>query len=172
MAKNEKQITPEVMSIIEEAIKKTAALMIAEKNAQPDDCYKQTIKRMRAIPILKERIRDNTARLDGPLQGKSTSIVRYSADGVRADPEEMLEAVRRSLSAHIEADRAEVDEVETAMAYIGSDYYFPAVYDSYILGKSDAEIAEQLHCEDSTVRRNRGRLTRIIAVRLYGVLAI
>lgn len=169
---SKKPLQDDVLQIIEETVKKTVLLMIAQQNAQPDDCYKQTIKRLRALPILKERIRDNTARLEGPLQGKSTSIVRFSADGVRADPEEMLEAVRQSLAAHIAADKEEVEEVETALSYVGHDYYYTAVYDSYILNKPDAEIAEELHCEDSTVRRNRGRLTRIIAVRLYGKYAI
>ena len=37
---------------------------------------------------------------------------------------------------------------------------------------TDAELAEKLYCDESTVRRNRSRLIRIIAVRLYGVEAI
>lgn len=169
---SKKAFSENEMAAIEEAVRLTVLRMLEEKNSRPDDCYKQTIKRLRALPILKERIADNKARLDGPLQHKSGSIVKYTASGVRADPDEMLEATRQTLAAHIAADQDEVDEVTRALSTVSSDYYFLAVYDSYVEKKSDAEIADVLHCDESTVRRNRGRLTRIIAVRLYGKDAI
>lgn len=167
-----KTFSEEELAIIEETAKRTVLTMLEEKQSRPDDCYKQTIKRLRALPILKERIADNQARLEGPLQHKSGSIVRYTASGVRADPDEMLEATRQTLAAHIAADQDEVDEVTRALEVVSDDYYFLTVYDGYIEKKSDADIAEVLHCDESTVRRNRGRLTRIIAVRLYGKYAI
>lgn len=172
MPKSKKPVSAEVAAIIEETVKQTMLRMMAERNAMPDDCYKQTIKRLKAIPILQERVADNQARLDGPLQEKSISIVKYSASGVRADPEEMLEAMRQSLAAHIAADQEEISIVMTALEYVKNDYYYRAVYDSFILRKSDAEIAEVLYCDESTIRRNRGRLTHIIAIRLYGKFAI
>jgi DNA-directed RNA polymerase specialized sigma24 family protein len=151
------------------------AAMMAQRDTMPEDCYKQTVKRLKSLPILQERIADNRARLgeNGNLMpDKSKSIVRFSASGVRADPEEMLEAVVQTVKAHIAADQEEVDELMRALGSVSQDAYFPAIYDSYILKKPDMEIAEHLHCDESTVRRNRGRLTRIIAVRLYGKYAV
>ena len=106
------------------------------------------------------------------MPGKSKSIVRFSASGVRVDPEEMLEAVRRSVEAHIAADQEEIDAVTSALGCVKDDYYYPAVYDGLVFHKTDAELAEMLYCDESTIRRNRSRLIHIIAIRLYGVEAI
>lgn len=174
MAKG-KRIPDAVLAVIEETAKQVAQTMYAERNRIPDNCYKQTIKRIKALPILMERVEDNRARLgeDGNLMpGKSKSIVRFSASGVRADPEEMLEAVRRSVEAHLAADQEEIDLVTRALEYVKEDLYYPAVYDGLVLHKTDEQLAEELYCDESTVRRNRSRLIRIIAVRLYGVEAL
>ena len=37
------------------------------------------------------------------------------------------------------------------------------------VGMGDGDIAERLNCDPSTVRRNRMRLVRMLALRLYGV---
>ena len=174
MAKG-KRIPEAVLAVIEETAKQVAQTMYAERNRIPDNCYKQTIKRIKALPILMERVEDNRARLgeDGNLMpGKSKSIVRFSASGVRADPEVMLEAVRRSVEAHLAADQEEIDLVTRALEYVKEDLYYPAVYDGLVLHKTDEQLAEELYCDESTVRRNRSRLIRIIAVRLYGVEAL
>ena len=174
MAKG-KRIPEAVLAVIEETAKQVAQTMYAERNRIPDNCYKQTIKRIKALPILMERVEDNRARLgeDGNLMpGKSKSIVRFSASGVRADPEEMLEAVRRSVEAHLAADQEEIDLVTRALEYVKEDLYYPAVYGGLVLHKTDEQLAEELYCDESTVRRNRSRLIRIIAVRLYGVEAL
>ena len=168
-------VSPAVMAVIEEAVKKAVSAMYAERDSRPDNCYKQTIKRIRALPILQERVEDYRARLgeNGNLMpGKSKSIVRFSASGVRADPEEMLEAVRKTTEAHLAADQEEIDIVTAAITCVQEDFYYPTVYDGLVQHKSDAELAEQLYCDESTVRRNRSRLIRIIAIRLYGVEAI
>ncbi len=174
MPKEKRRISDTAIALIEETAKKTVALMFAERSQRPDDCYKQTIKRIKAIPVLQDRVNDNRARLEnsGDAQQKSKSIVRFSAAGVRADPEEMLEAVRQTLEAHIAADQEEISIVTKAMEYVRNDFYYPAVYDGLILHHSDTEIAESLHCDESTVRRNRSRLIRTISVRLYGVEAL
>ena len=176
MAKG-KRIPDAVLAVIEETAKQTskqtAQIMYAERNCIPENCYKQTIKRIKALPILMERVEYNRARLgeDGNLMpGKSKSIVRFSASGVRVDPEEMLEAVRRSVEAHLAADQEEIDEVTCALERVKDDRYYPTV-DGLILNKSDEQLAEELYCDESTVRRNRARLIRRIAVFLYGHVA-
>lgn len=173
--KTVKPISPAIMAVIEETVKKTVAAMIAERDAVPDNCYKQTIKRIKLLPVLRERVEEYRERLgeNGNLMpGKSKSIVRFSASGVRADPEEMLEAVRQTVEAHLAADQEEIDIVTAAMACVQDDFYYPTVYEGLVEHKSDAELAEMLYCDESTIRRNRSRLIRVIAVRLYGVEAI
>lgn len=165
------KVSTAVIAVINETVERVVKRMLEEKRASPYDCYKQTIKRIKALPVLKERIADNTARLESPVQEKSKSIVRFTAAGVRADPEDMLEAIEQTLRAHIAADQAEVDEVYKALNTVSGDYYFPVVYDAFILGKKDEDLAEHLSCDISTIRRNRKRLVNIIAIRLYGVLA-
>ena len=175
MPKEKKRISDAMLAVIEETARKTALAMYAERNLRPDNCYKQTIHRIKLLPVLQERVEENRARLseDGNLlPGRSKGIVRFTASGVRADPEEMLAAVRQTMEAHLAADQNEIDIVTRAMESVKADYYYPTVYDGLVLQKTEAELAEKLVCDVSTIRRNRSRLIRIIAVRLYGVDAI
>ncbi|MBQ8136573.1 MAG: hypothetical protein IJ174_03985 [Clostridia bacterium] len=175
MPKSKKPVPEAVVAVIEETVKRTMQQMMAERDAMPRDCYKQTIKRIKSLPVLQERVAENKARLgkDGNLMPeKSKSIVRFSASGVRADPEEMLEAVIQTLEAHIAADEEEISIVTKALESVKNDYYYQTVVGTYIDQKTDEQLAEEMHCEESTIRRNRKRLTSIISVRLYGVFAI
>ena len=47
-----------------------------------------------------------------------------------------------------------------------------AVDGKYIQRMNDEDIAEKIHCDPSTVWRNRKRLVQRVAVRLYGVDAV
>jgi len=98
--------------------------------------------------------------------------VRFTAGGLRADPEEMFEAVMNDLKARMAADRQEIETMQKALPSIERDAYYHAVPARYFDGRADWEVAEELHCDDSTVRRNRARLVRIVAIRLYGVQAV
>jgi len=108
----------------------------------------------------------------GTVQGKSQSIVRFTSGGLRADPEEMLEAVINDLIARMAADRQEIDTVQKALKSIERDSYYAAVPARYFDGRADWEVADELHCDESTVRRNRARLVRIASIRLYGAIAV
>ena len=63
MPNGKKRIPEAVLTVIEETARKAAAAMSAERNFRPDDCYKQTIKRIKALPVLQERVKDNASRL-------------------------------------------------------------------------------------------------------------
>lgn len=169
-------ITPKIKDIIEAAVRAGLQAMFEEKRNAPDDAYKATLRRLDAMKILQERIADNTARLEGlkedGVQGKSKSIVRFSAAGVRLDPMEMYDAVLADLEAHIAADTEEVETVMRALNSVQKDYYFDTVYGKYVDGIPDEDIAKKLFCDDSTVRRHRGRLIHQIAVYLYGTRAL
>lgn len=170
-------VSPKLIAVINEAVERAVA---ATRIAQADNAkslYKQTERRLYALPHLLEKAKEDQARLEemrdsGSVQGKSKSIIRFTAGGLRTDPEEMFEAVMNDLLARMAADRQEVETVQKALKSIERDAYYPAVPARYFDGRADWEVAEELHCDDSTVRRNRARLVRIVAIRLYGVAAV
>ena len=171
------QLSQKIISLIDESVRRAMTAMIVEHRKITDDAYKQTVARLEALGAIKASLKDSMAKLEGmrkerQLQGKSKSIIRYSAPGIRVDPEEMFEAVCQSLEAHIAADQQEVSEMERALDYISGDLYFPVIQERYFNGKTDEEISAQLNCDVSTVRRNRGRLVRRLSIRLYGAQAI
>jgi hypothetical protein len=171
------QLSPKLLAVINEAVERAVAATRASQADNSKNIYKQTERRLYALPHLQEKAEEDAARLEemqesGTVQGKSKSIVRFTAGGVRADPEEMFEAVMNDLKARMAADRQEIDEVQKALSSVERDTYYPTVPARYFDGRADWEVAEELHCDDSTVRRNRARLVRIVAIRLYGIIAI
>ena len=171
------QLSQKIISLIDESVRRAITAMIVEHRKITDDAYKQTVARLEALEAIKASLEDSIAKLEamreeGRIQGKSKSIIRYSAPGIRVDPEQMFEAVCQSLEAHIAADQQEVNEMERALGYIADDLYFPVIQERYFSGKTDEEISVKLNCDVSTVRRNRGRLVRKLSIRLYGSQAI
>lgn len=175
MGKNA-ELSPQILSAIDEAVKRAIAAMRVAQIEDTRNLYRQTERRLYALPHLRDKVSQDSDRLadmrEGYLQSKSKSIVRFSASGVRADPEEMYEALEKDLAARVANDQQEIDEVMNAVKGVADDIYYRTVTARYFEGKRDWEVAEELHCDDSTVRRNRARLVRIIAIRLYGVAAI
>ncbi len=169
-------LSPRILAAIDEAVKRAIA---ASRVAQIEDtrnCYRQTERRLYALPHLQEKASQDGDRLadmrDGLSQNKSKSILRFSASGVRVDPEDMFDALMQDLAARIARDQQEIDEVMNAVKSVEGDSYYRTVPARYFEGKRDWEVAEEIHCDESTVRRNRARLVRIVAIRLYGVAAI
>lgn len=165
-----------VKAAIQEAVSAglRAGVLYAER--KPKDAYKDTEKRLYAYPLLLKKIVEDKARLldmeQNGTPGRSKSLVRYSRSGARVSPEEMLEAMIRDLQARIAADEYEVETLGRALKDIADDPYFLSVKGKFLDGMTDDRIAETIPCDPSTVRRNRGRLVRKIAVLLYGVEAL
>ena len=165
-----------VKAAIQEAVSAglKAGVLYAER--KPKDAYKDTEKRLYAYPLLMKKIVEDKARLldmeQNGVPGRSKSLVRYSRSGTRVSPEEMLEAMIRDLQARIAADEYEVETLGRALKDIADDPYFLSVKGKFLDGMTDDRIAETIPCDPSTVRRNRGRLVRKIAVLLYGVEAL
>lgn len=173
--------TEQLMKIAGEAGAKAALDTVARitgnlKSVTASDAYKATERRLRALPILRDKVEYDRERLDeykcGVVRGKSKSITRFTTSGSRLDPLEMIEALEQDTAAQIATDEYEIKLIEDALSIIKKDPYYAAVYDKYILDKTDDEIAEQIPCDPSTVRKNRGRLVRQLAVRMYGATAI
>lgn len=177
MPKNKKTVvSPEIKTIIQAAVEAGRSAGVAQADRAPLDAYKATERRLYALPTLRAKVEADKERLqdlieDGPQQ-KSKSIARFSRSGVRLTPEEITEALAQDLRATIEADEYEIHTIETALATIQSDPYYLAVVGKYLGQMSDEEIAEKAYCDASTIRRNRGRLVRQLAIWLYGAQAI
>jgi hypothetical protein len=167
----------DIEAIIDKAIERALAATRVMQTDNTKSVYKQTERRLYALPHLLEKAEEDKERLEemqesGTLQGKSMSIVRFTAGGLRADPEDMFESVVTDLQAHMAADLQEINEMQKALRSIERDSYYPTVEARYFKGCADWEVAEQLQCDESTVRRNRSRLVRIVSIRLYGVEAV
>ena len=162
----------EFESIIRTAVE--AGKMASARTAK--DAFKATERRLYAIPDLREKLADdeeelNDTRLYG-LKERSHSITRFFKSGVRLTPEEILEAVIIDLEANIAATRHELEVLEKALASIEGDPYYLTVYGKSVERMKDSDIADKIPCDQTTVWRNRKRLTQRVAVRLYGVEAI
>lgn len=167
--------------LIEDGIQKAIS---AGRIAQQEDSktpYKATERRLYALPHLEEKLaidKENLEYLEGDefscghFQGKSKSIVRFSATGIRVSPEQQAEALVQDIRARMAADEEEIRMVRKALDAIKPDCYYRTVEARYFENLHDDLVAEELFCDASTVRRNRSRLVRIVAIRLYGSKAI
>lgn len=165
---------------VEEIIKKAvdagleAGRLSAERSSR--NAFKDTERRLYALPTLRQKLEDDRERLDeiktyGP-RSRSKSITRFGKSSVRLTPEEILEAVVTDMEATIAADEYEIERMEKALSIIAGDEYALTVTGRYIEGLTDEEIAEAIHCDTSTVWRNRKRLVQRLAVWLYGAKAV
>lgn len=133
-------------------------------------------RRLYALPTLRKKLEDDTEYL-AQLQTvgapeRSRCIVRNSRGGRRLDKDEILEALINDIKSKIEADRHEIRTMEDALCEIDSDEYYPVIDCKYFRRMKDADIAEMLFCDPTTVWRNRKRLLDRLIVRLYGAAGI
>ena len=74
-----------------------------------------------------------------------------------------------------EADKRDIEEIkriEDAVNSVSGDYYGDAFRMRYFERKTDEHVAELCNCDTTTIRRNRKRLLKRVAVRLFGTEAI
>lgn len=172
MPKNDKIDKQELKAIIAEAVE---AGRLAEAKGSKD-IQRSTEKRMNAYRVLKKRIEDKKElRAEfikcGP-RGRSTGIVRFQKSGSRLSPEDIYDLLLRDMDAEIDADEKEVATIDRAVALIQNDPYVRAVTGRYFDGLTDDAIGEEIHCDATTVWRNRKRLMATIQTYLYGAMAV
>lgn len=180
MAKAEKVVNIE--QLIEQAVKKalnTAVLYGVEQGKhEAKDPFKQTEIRLYAYPELQGNIKKynkdiEDLREEGP-SGRSKDIVFFSAHGggTRLSADEIQEARIMIVQKKVYRDQTEIDEIEYALQAVEGDEYYSVIEMKYFQGKSDDEIAAAIPCDPRTVRRNKTRLVRKLAVKLYGAEAV
>jgi len=142
----------------------------------PDNAYKAVERRLRALPDLKDKIKKDREYLEDlltyGLPKHSNDIVRFKRSGIRLSDDEILEALIMDLKASIAANEYEIKTIEDALEVLKTDPYYPVIKGKYFEQLSDEVLAEKLCCDASTIRRNKARLVRRLAVRLYGVNAL
>ena len=137
--------------------------------------YAEAERRLYAIRPLRARVeeaREELAVLEGigadMLAQAADSYMRVLRPGTCVDPGELHAAQLSALRGQLAVDERELRRMNAALDFIREDPYFEAVEGRYVHGMSDGILAERLCCDPSTVRRNRRRLVRMVALRLYG----
>ena len=91
---------------------------------------------------------------------------------MRLTKEEIFEAQVIDLEAKIASDKYEIDALQGALRTVNEDEYYPVIPGRYFNNLPDDAVADELHCDTSTVWRNRKRLVQRMAVWLYGAEAV
>jgi DNA-directed RNA polymerase specialized sigma24 family protein len=174
MAKIKKEL--DIEKIIQRAVEEGIKAGYKQAERAPLDAYRTTERRLYALPTLIKKVQDAREKLQEleqyGLHERSRDIIRFRRSGQRRSNEEILEALIMDIKASIAADETEIETLKKALKQIENDTYYLAVKGKYLDGLSDDEIAQAISCDPSTVRRNRGRLVRVLAVWLYGAEAV
>ena len=167
-----------ILQYIDQAVAKALAAGRLSVAQGQKDAYKTTERRLYALPVIRAKLeeeREELAQLIDPeqeLPGRSADIIRFQRSGLRLSKEDILTARITDLECRIASKEHELKEMERALEQAANDYYYLTISLKYFDSTVDEEAAAILHCDPSTIRRNRSRLVRIIAVWLYGPEAI
>ena len=178
MANSKKSV--DINAIAQAAANEAARLAYGQgslhKTKTAGKAYKDTERRLYAFNDLLDKIEEDKETLSELMThgapARSKSVVRFNRSGVRLTPDEILEGIIQDLTATIAADEHEVDTIATVLNRIQDDPYYITIAGKYIDQRSDEDIAAAVPCDPSTIRRNRGRLIRRLAVMLYGSQAL
>lgn len=121
--------------------------------------------------IVEQRLEEiRTIREHGVPQ-RSKSIVQWS--GVHGSPQKILlpsesvESAIRAVQASLEKILWAVDLIEANMEALASDPYYPILEMRYFKGYTQEQIALELGCSQVTVSKNKARLVRELAMRMF-----
>lgn len=178
-AKIEKAINIE--KLIDQAIRKAVdtALAVGVRHGKEDvkNAFSQTEVRLYAYPDLQANIEQyqlDIKDLEKEEPGRSKSLVFFSTagNGIRLSEDDIQQARIMVIKNKIRRDEEEIEEINRALKPIKDDPYYSIVELKYFKGKTDDEIAESIPCDPRTVRRNKNKLVRRIAIKLYGADAV
>lgn len=161
----------------EAAIEAVKSALAVVKPSAKGNCYKQTEALLYAYPTLLENIKRYKLDIEDlkreKITEKSKDITSFGGDcGIRLTPEEKQAGKILAVEIKLQRDQKEVDEITAALDLIKNDEYYPAIEMRYFKKMADEIIALQINCVERTVRRNRNRLVRQMALSLYGAEAL
>jgi DNA-directed RNA polymerase specialized sigma24 family protein len=170
-----KQFIPAIEQIIDMSIKKAVA--IPELNIK--EYFKFTEKRLYAYMTLLENIKryekdKEDLEKESHCYGsqKSKDIVRMQMSGVRLSPEEILHGRILNLERKKQIDVTEIQEIQRALDVIKNDKYYMIIELKYFEKYNDTQIAQEMHCDESTVKRRKNKLVREMMLSLYGAVVL
>lgn len=174
-----KDLSKQFELLFTKAIDKFLSSICLVAKSSTKEYFKHTEKRLYAYPALvanidqyDQDIKDLKREYTLPGSQKSKDIARMQSSGVRLTPDEILEGKIHLLEKKKTIDLVEINEIDRALQFVSSDQYFNIIALKYFDKKSDNIIAEELHCDDSTVRRNKNKLLGQIIVKLYGAAGL
>ena len=163
-------------AFIKKVIKEAMEAGRRQEQKRVTNTYKATERRLYAYPDLKDKIEsDQDYMYDIATYGlgdHSADIIRFQKCGVRLSDNEIIQGIIQDYTAKIAESQHEIKVIDTALAPLKSDPYFRVIPGKYFEGFNDNELAAELFCDPSTVRRNRSKLVNRLAIRLYGVDAL
>ena len=173
MALSEKDLE-QILQTIESVGRK----IINEGKKQNKSVYQATERRLRAYPALKaniERYEADIKDIAHEEMGKSADIIMFQSHSGKA-PERDLEELRQEkifgLTERLHRDSKEVREIEVALDYVKDQEYYRIIPLLYFEGKSQKEIEKEIHCDRTTIWRNRKALVAKMSIVLYGADAL
>ena len=132
-------------------------------------------QRLRQLNMVKGRLEDSRREYNelkekgiAALRQHDASMVSLISPGMRLSPEEVHEVQLSMLRQRISADRYELKKMNSALRALEADPFFGILKQYYEQNMSDADIADALGYDRSTIARHRRRLIGLIAFRLYG----
>ncbi len=171
-------MTEKDMETIKDLLSKAVTKAYTAGKRAAKDPYRQTERRLRAYPVLKRNVERYKADIEDIKRedfGKSQSLVlfrRNSGQPPKKDLEEIREEKILEVRVKLERDEKEIREIETALEYVEGWPYYEVIEMIYFRGLGQLEVEARLHCDRSTVYRNRKILVSRISEALYGADAL
>lgn len=173
MALSEKDLQ-QILQTIENVGRK----MVTAGKRSTKTAYQATERRLRAYPALKANIKRYEADIEDITHedmGKSADIVMFQSHSGKT-PERDLEELRQEkiygLTEKLRRDSKEVQEIEVALDYVKEQEYYRIIPMIYFDGMSQKDIEREMHCDRTTIWRNRKALVGKMSIVLYGADAL
>lgn len=178
MAENKtiKQLKEVANNIIENVI----AINTPKKNIASDFYRKETVKKLKSYPILKQNIEEFKKDLEDikkenfetvpaiHIVSPNNNIDKYLNNDL--EERRLIESIkiRKSMLRDIRATK----EIERAMEAIKDEPYNKIIEMQYFNNMSVDNIASELNCDTKTIYRNRIKLIDILTIKFFGGDAI
>lgn len=178
MAENKtiKQLKEVANNIIENVI----AINTPKKNIASDFYRKETVKKLKSYPILKQNIEEFKKDLEDikkenfetvpavHVVSPNNNTDKYLSDDL--EKRRFIESIkiRKSMLRDVRA----IKEIERAMEAIRNEPYNSIIEMQYFKHMSADNIANELNCDIKTVYRNRIKLIDILTIKFFGGDAI
>lgn len=176
--KNLMELKQSIVKVAQIAIGEAVALILKQqKEKDKADGYKKdTIKKLKSYPILKNNIAEYQKDLDDIYKEEfGRSPVVHVARSYY-NPEMTLDEIRYIESLKILKnkirDEAIIKEIDRALKEIKNDDYYDVIPKFFFERKTVEKIAEEMNCDTVTIYRNKSRLLDILTIKLYGGDAI